>query len=139
MEKKSVWLYHQIVVLPDRLYPFRSYVEGQWVRGMRSYDAALRRSFRKYGPGHYSYGLTFYRTLFHLLGSLFVIYTSTFIAFDLFGGQTALVLLLALLTAFITYQEFFLQRRVYRQLWRKGALDWFVWVAPVAVYVFLFH
>lgn len=138
-KRRSSLLYHFLITFPDRLYPFRTRIEGQWVRGIRSYDAALARAFRRYGAGRYSYGLALYRQCFHLAGSLLFIYAATLLAFDLFGGEAALALLLALATAFITYQEFFLQPRVYRQRWPKGLADWSVWCLPMAAYLFLLH
>jgi hypothetical protein len=44
--------------------------------------------------------------------------------------------LLFLATLFITYQEFFLQRRIYRQHWSKGIMDWLVWCVPMGAYLF---
>jgi len=130
--------YHFIVTLPDRLYPFANEVEGQWVRGVRSYDRALARAFSAYGPGHYGYRLAFYRFLFHIVGALIVLTAATFIAHRLFGGTVALIVLLTLAMIFITYQEFVLQRRVYSQLWKKGVIDWLSWCVPLAFYAF-FH
>jgi len=130
--------YHAVVTLPDRVYPFANEVQGQWVRGMRSYDQALARAYRRYGRGHYGYGLAFYRQLFHFLGSLLVLYISALIALHFFDSTTAFSLLLGAATVFITYQEFFLQRREYDQLWRKGIADWLVWVVPMGVYLFFF-
>jgi len=130
--------YHFVVTLPDHLYPFKSEVEGQWVRGVRSYDLALAKAFRKYGPGHYGFRLSFYRQVFHFFGSLLVLYVSALIALHFFDSTTAFSFLLGAATLFITYQEFFLQRREYRQLWRKGLADWLVWVLPMGVYLFFF-
>lgn len=129
--------YHFVVTLPDRVYPFGTEIQGRWVRGMQSYDKALARAYRKYGRGNYGYSLMLYRQFFHLLGSLLVIYVATFVALRLFGSTTALFLLLALATLFIAYQEFILQRRVYRQLWHKGIADWLVWSLPMGVYLFI--
>jgi hypothetical protein len=132
-------LYHFAVTFPDRLYPFRNEIAGKWVRGIRSYDAALARASRRYGAGRYGYGLALYRQCFHLAGSLLVIYAATLVAYGFFGSRAALALLLALATAFITYQEFFLQPRVYRQRWPKGLADWSVWCLPMAAYFVLFR
>jgi hypothetical protein len=130
--------YHSLVTLPDRLYPFGCEVQGQWVRGVRSYDLALARAFRKYGPGHYGFRLSFYRQCFHFAGSLLVLYACALVALHFFDSATAFSLLLGLATAFISYQEFVLQRREYHQLWRKGLADWLVWVLPMGLYLFFF-
>ena len=127
------------MTLPDRLYPFANEVQGQWVRGARSYDLALARAFRRHGRGHYGLSLSFYRQCFHFAGSLLVLYVSALIALRFFDSATAFSLLLAAATLFITYQEFFLQRKTYHQLWQYGVADWFVWVLPMGLYLFLFH
>jgi hypothetical protein len=136
--RKVVGAYNYVVTLPDRWYPFKNEVEGEWVRGIRSYDAALAKAFRKYGRGHYGFKLLFYRQVFHFVGSLLVLYLSALIALHFFDSTTAFSLLLGAVTLFITYQEFFLQRRQYEQLWVKGFADWLVWTLPLGVYLFFF-
>ena len=106
------------------------------MRGMRSYQHELRRAARRYGPHAYGYKLATYRQVFHFLGSLFVMYVATLIALNLVGSRAALAVLLVLATMFITYQEFFLQRRIYRQRWIKGVMDWCVWCVPMGAYLF---
>lgn len=138
-KKKNGGLYHFIVTFPDRLYPFKSEIEGQWVRGMRSYNRAIQRHERKYGHGHYGYGVNFYRSIFHVIGSVLIILLSTLIAQDVFGNEGAVYFLLALVVIFIAYQEFFLQRRQYRQLWRKGVLDLVAWTAPIGLYLYFLN
>lgn len=128
--------YHAIVTLPDRLYPFRARIRGRWVRGIRAYNFALARAFRLYGPGRYGYKLSLYRSFFHVLGALFIIFGTAFVSQSFFGSAVALYLVLTLTVLFVTFQEFYLQRRIYRQLWRKGILDWFTWVVPIGLYLF---
>lgn len=108
--KPHTGLYHSLVIFPDRVYPFKTEIGGQWVRGIRSYNATLARYQRKYGPGRYGFKLNFYRQLFHLVG-------------------IAAVLL-------ISFQEFYLHRRMYQQLWRKGIIDWLAWCIPIGLYLF---
>ena len=129
-------LYHAFVVLPDRLYPFKTKIKGQWTRGVRSYDAAVARYQRTYGIGRYGYKIAAYRQLFHFVGSLLIIYATTLLALDFLGSRAALFLLLALATLLIAYQEFFFQRKRYRQHWGKAVTDWIVWCAPIGVYLF---
>ncbi len=130
--------YEKMVTLPDRLYPFQSRIEGQWVRGMRSYNHTLEAAFRKYGPGHYGARLVLYRSAFHVLGSIFVIFGSALIFQDAFGSRAALYAVLACTALFISFQEFYLQRRTFKQLWKKAAIDWLGWVGPMLLYIF-FH
>ena len=130
-------LYHAFVVLPDTVYPFKTNIAGEWVRGVRSYNAAVRRYQRKYGIGRYGYKLAAYRQIFHFAGSLLVIYMATLLALDFPGSRAALGIVLLLATISISYQEFFFQRRRYRQHWAKAVTDWFVWCAPMGAYLFL--
>ena len=65
-KEKHSGVYHWLVTIPDKLYPFRTEVEGRWVRGIRAYNATLARYQRKYGIGHYGYKLVAYR---HVLSS----------------------------------------------------------------------
>ncbi|MBU6490788.1 hypothetical protein KGQ25_01310 [Patescibacteria group bacterium] len=136
MKKKRPGLYHAFVILPDRLYPFKTEVGGRWVRGIRSYSAAVARYQRKYGLGRYGYRLAAYRQIFHLAGSLLVIYTATFLTLDLAGSRAALAVLLIFATFLISYQEFFFQRRQYRQHWGKAITDWLFWCVPMGAYLF---
>lgn len=129
--------YDFLVTFPERLYPFANEVEGQWVRGIRSYDRALARAFRKNGHGHYGVKLELYRSVFHVLGSVAVIVLAAFLSQDVFGTKIALYTVLCLTAVFIAFQEFYLQPRTFRQLWRKGIIDWLGWVAPIVVYLFL--
>lgn len=130
-------LYLFLVTIPDRLYPFRTKVAGKWVRGKRSYDAALMRVRRRLGPGHFGYKVLAYRQLCHLLGALALIVVSTVVAKEFLGSEAALYVVLALAILFISFQEFYLHPKYYGQLWRKSVADWMVWVAPIALFLFL--
>jgi hypothetical protein len=138
MEKKRTGLYHALVVLPDRLYPFKTEVEGQWVRGVRSYNETLARYQRIYGPGRYGYKLNAYRQIFHLAGSIFFLASAAYLSQSLFGSTIALYAFLFAAVFFISFQEFYLQRRTYQQLWRKGVLDWLAWCLPIGIYFFVY-
>lgn len=137
MHKKRTGLYHALVMLPDRLYPFKNEVAGQWVRGLRSYNAALTRYQHIYGSGRYGYRLGTYRQLFHLIGSILFLILAAYASQTLFGTKDAMYMFLALAVAFISFQEFYLHRRLYEQLWRKGVLDWLVWCLPFGIYFFI--
>ena len=130
--------YHYLVTVPDRCYPFRNEIEGQWVRGMRSYDQAVAQYRKKMNTATgFGFRIDAYRQVFHLLGSLFIIGAATFLSRHFFGSDTALFILLGLAFAFITYQEFLLQPRTYNQHWQKGLADWSVWLVPMGYYVFV--
>lgn len=130
--KKSYLFIHTI---PDRLYPFASDVEGTFVRGRASYKQALEQSFNKYGPNHFGFKLTFYRSTFHLLGSVVSILCAAFISQRLFGSEIALYILMALMIVGIFIQEFYWQPKQLGQLRYKGVIDWLTWVTPVFVYL----
>ncbi|HQT82819.1 MAG: hypothetical protein B7W98_01185 [Parcubacteria group bacterium 20-58-5] len=136
MREKHSGLYHALVVLPDHVYPFKTQVAGQWVRGVRSYNATLARIQRQYGAGHYGFKLDAYRQVFHLAGSILFLSTAAYLSQRLFGSPNAIYVFLAIAIGFITFQEFYLQRKTYRQLWRKGILDWLTWCVPMGVYFF---
>lgn len=140
MKKKYTGLYHALVVLPDRLYPFKTEVQGQWVRGVRSYNATLARYQRKYGFGHYGYKLGTYRQLFHLAGSILFLVTAAYLSQSLFGSSDAIYAFLIAAVSLISFQEFYLHRRMYQQLWKKTVIDWLAWCMPIGIYFFTnFH
>lgn len=140
MRKKRTGLYHALVVLPDRLFPFQTRVHGQWVRGIRSYDARLSRYEHKYGAGHYGYRLGAYRQVFHLLGSISFLIIAAYLSQTLFKTTDAMYVFLATAVAFISFQEFYLHRHMYQQLWKKGVIDWLAWCVPFGIYFFVhFH
>jgi len=140
MREKRTSLYHAIVVLPDRLYPFKTEVQGQWVRGTRSYNATLAQIQQKYGVGHYGFKLDAYRQVFHLAGSILFLAVAAYLSQRFFGSTVALYAFLIVAVLFITFQEFYLQRRTYQQLWIKGIVDWLTWCVPMGVYFFThFH
>lgn len=136
MDKKRRGLYHALVVLPDRLFPFRTEVEGQWVRGIRSYNATLARYQRMYGAGHYGYKLGAYRQVFHLAGSILFLVVAAYLSRTFFESAAALYVFLGAAVLLISFQEFYLHRRMYQQLWRKGFVDWLAWCLPISVYFF---
>lgn len=138
MRKRYTGLYHALVILPDRLFPFKTKVRGQWVRGIRSYDARLARYQRFYGIGHYGYRLGAYRQFFHFIGSILFLITAAYISKKFFGSNEALPAFLVAALFLISFQEFYLHRRMYQQLWKKGILDWLVWCMPLGLY-FITH
>ena len=124
-----------LVTLPDRLYPFRTQVRGEWVRGIRSYNAAVERRMRHYGSGHYGFALSAYRQVFHFAGSILFLVVAAYVSQSVLGSARALYGFLAVAILFISFQEFYLHRRMYQQLWRKGIVDWLTWCVPMGVYI----
>jgi hypothetical protein len=138
----QIWFtktYQYLVTLPDRLYPFKNEVEGESVRGRRSYEQAVNRALERYGLGRLGYKLMLYRETFHFLGSLLFIIFATVVARDLFGSETALYVLLAAAVLALTFQEFYVHPRSYGQHTKKGITDWSVWVVPMVIYLLLFR
>ena len=131
-------IYQFFITLPDRFYPFRAQVEGQWVRGRRAYEKAAAKYERKYGHGHIGFGLNCYRSCFHIVGSIILIVLATVIAREYIGSDRALYALLAVVVFGMAFQEFYLHPRRYKQLRRKGILDWLSWSVPIGVYLFFF-
>jgi len=128
--------YAYFITLPDRLYPFACEVEGQWVRGRRSYEQALNRAIDTYGLGRLGYKLSLYRGVFHFIGSILFIFLATLISKTFFGSETALYVLFCAAIAALTYQEFYLHPKRYGQHLKKGVADWLTWVIPVVIYLF---
>lgn len=136
MKKRRQGLYQALVVLPDVLYPFKTQVQGQWVRGIRSYNATLARYERKYGIGHYGFKLEAYRQLFHLAGSVLFLIVAAYLSQTFFGKAEAIYAFLIAAVFLISLQEFYLHRRMYQQLWKKGIIDWISWCLPIGIYFF---
>lgn len=126
-----------IHTVPDRVYPFKSEIEGKFVRGRESYKRAVQQSFELYGLNHFGLKLTFYRGTFHLLGSIVFIIMATFISQRLFGSEMALYALMATMIVGIFIQEFYWQPKVLGQLRYKGIFDWLTWVTPMLLYFML--
>ena len=138
MQKKRTGLYHALVVLPDRLYPFKTEVHGQWVRGVRSYNATFVRYEREYGIGHYGFKLDAYRQLFHLAGSILFLVAAAYLSQSLLGSFNAMYAFFAAAVLLISFQEFYLHRRMYQQLWKKSVIDWLAWCMPIGVYFWMY-
>jgi hypothetical protein len=130
--------YGYIVTLPDRFYPFRNEIGGRWVRGRRSYEQAVARSLKRYGRGRIGFKLVLYRQVFHFIGSVIFLALAAALSKDIFGTDTALYVLLVAAILALTYQEFYVHPRKYGQHTPKGLADWFTWVMPMLLYVFLF-
>ncbi len=136
MKKKRLGLYRALATLPDRLYPFKTEVQGQWVRGIRSYNATFDRYQKMYGIGRYGFKLDAYRQIFHLAGSILFLASAAYVSQSLLGKSEAIYALLAAAILLISFQEFYLHRRMYRQLWRKSVIDWLAWCGPIGLYLF---
>lgn len=132
--KKHSGLYHTLVCLPDFCYPFKTEIEGQWVRGMRSYNATLARYQKQYGAGKYGFKLNAYRQGFHLAGSVLFLVVAAYLSQSFFGGERAMYAFLVAAVVLISFQEFYLHRRMYQQLWKKGLVDWLAWCTPIIFY-----
>jgi len=137
MLKKLKKCYLYFITLPDRLYPFANKINGHIVRGQKSYLKAVNEAF-KIKKGHFGYALLFYRGTFHFIGALLFIVSITLISKQFFNSDTALYFLLASAIFALTYQEFYLHPKKYKQITQKGILDWMTWVIPMVVYLVLF-
>jgi hypothetical protein len=133
---KSLYLFVQTI--PDRIYPFKAEVEGKFVRGRIAYRKALDEAFLRYGPNHYGYKLIMYRGTCHVVGSIVFILTATFLSQSLFGGETALYVLMGLMIGGVLIQEFYWQPRVLGQLTHKAVVDSLSWAIPMVVYLAFF-
>lgn len=130
--------YFYFVTLPDRLYPFSSKVRGKIVRGRLSYTHEVESALKKYGVGHLSFRLLLYREVFHFIGAILFIISATLLSKVLFGSEIALYILLFMAIGGLTFQEFYLHPKRFKQRTRKGMADWFTWVLPMALYLIFF-
>jgi len=129
--------YHFVITFPDRVYPFSSIVEGKKVRWSRSYDHRLQEIQKTLGAGRYGLRLAAYREVWHVLGAGLLIAAATIISHGLWGNDVAIPVLFVVAMLVITYQEFVLQPRTYKQHLTKGIVDWFSWNLPLAIYVLM--
>lgn len=127
-------LYTFFVTLPNKLYPFALEVEGKRVRGQRAYEEALVRIRALKGPDNYGYTILMYREAFHLVGAILFIMIATYLAHTFLESDAALVVLMIAAIAAITFQEFYLHPRYYRQHLPKSVSDWLTWVVPISIY-----
>lgn len=128
-------LYYFFFRLPDRLYPFKAEIEGEWVRGRRAYEAALAAAFTKYGHARYGVPLAAYRSIFHALGSVAIIATAILLSRDFSDSQRVVTIVLASMIVLIGYQEFYAHRAL--QSRRKALVDWLVWSVPMGLYLLI--
>lgn len=132
------YLYLSVVAIPDRLYPFKTEIEGKLVRGRKSYEQAVEHAFQEYGPGRFGYKLLAYREVFHFVGAILFITSSALVSRVFFGSDTALYVLLFAAIVALTYQEFYVHSRKYGQRTQKGITDWITWVVPMMLFLFFF-
>lgn len=128
--------YHFCVTIPDRIYPFASYIDGQKVRWRRSYEQRLALIQEQFGACHFGFRLSAYREVCHVLGALIFIGVATLLSHALLGSDAALPTMFIAAGLAITVQEFYIHPRHYNQLLRKGVIDWVSWVAPISIYFF---
>lgn len=138
MHKALVNMYLYLVTIPDRLYPFKCQIEGQWVRGRRSYEQAVNQALQTYGLHRLGFKLMVYRQAFHFLGSVLFIVAATVVSQELIGSERALYVLLCAAIIALAFQEFYVHPRLYGQRARKGVIDLLAWVTPMALYFFFF-
>jgi len=125
--------------IPDRVYPFRVEIEGRFVRGRASYQAAVDRAIKKYGQNNLGLPLIMYRGLFHMIGAIIFVTAAGLISRDLFGSEIAFYILLASAILMLFAQEFYWHPRRFHQARHKSYIDWFGWVLPMVGYIIFFY
>jgi hypothetical protein len=121
--------------IPDRLYPFTSEIEGTFVRGRASYQRSMQRAFVQYGPNRLGYRLIFYRSIFHIIGSIIFILVATAFSEYWFGNEVAVVTFLVTAMVALFVQEFFVHPKRYGQSLKKSFADWLTWAVPMMLYL----
>lgn len=135
MKQFLINLHHWAETIPDKLYPFKQEIEGQWVRGIRAYQKVLDDGIKIYGPGQTSYQIMIYRGVWHLFGSIIFLVGVTLLANHLFGNLVALYALMAAAIIALCLQEFLLHPKRYGQSTRKGIIDMVTWMTPMVIYL----
>jgi hypothetical protein len=131
--------YSFVKTFPDRMYPFKVEIEGQFVRGRASYELAVSQAWEKFGPHHIGFKLTFYREVFHFVGAIVFIVLMTVLSHQFLNSETALYVLMGSAIAALFAQEFYYHPKYYSQPTIKGVSDWLSWVVPMIAYLFFFH
>lgn len=124
--------------MPDSLYPFATKIEGKLVRGRKSYLEAVKKSFKLYGEGKFGFRLTFYREFFHFIGAILFIVFSTLISKSLYGLELLPFFFMGSAILALAFQEFYFHPKKYNQVFKKGFIDWVVWIVPMLVYLIYF-
>lgn len=137
MKKTLSKIYHFVATIPDRVYPFSVEIEGERVRWQAAYDEALSTFQKEYGYGRYGVRLIAYRGIFHVIGSSLFILFATLVTQELFDTNTALYTLLIMAIIALGYQELVVQKRTLGQHFLHSVFDWFSWVIPMAIYVYV--
>jgi hypothetical protein len=139
MKNQLAKWYQFFKTFPDRMYPFRAEIEGQFVRGRESYELAVTQAWEKYGPHHIGFKLTFYREVFHFMGAITFIVVVTLLSHRFLNSEGALYVLMGCAIAALFVQEFYYHPKYYSQPTIKGVSDWLSWVVPMITYLFLFR
>lgn len=139
MKEKITAFYLFGKTFPDRMYPFRVEIEGQFVRGRAAYEHAVDQAWEKFGPHHLGFMLTMYREVFHFLGALVFIVLMTVLSHQFLNSDVALYVLMGSAILALFAQEFYYHPKYYAQPMVKGISDWLTWVVPMMAYLFLFR
>jgi hypothetical protein len=121
--------------IPDRLYPFTSEIEGTLVRGRASYQRTMQKAFLQYGQNQLGFRLIFYRSIFHIIGSIIFIFVATAFSQYWFGSEAAVVTFLVAAMIALFIQEFFVHPKRYGQPLYKSFADWLTWAVPMMLYL----
>lgn len=136
-EKRSVRVYHYFLSIPDRSYPFASFIEGEKYRWRKSYEYTLAEVRAKIGEGKYGLKLSAWREMCHVVGAGIFIGVSTAVSQFFWGSNAGLPVLFITGVIAVSFQEFYLHPRHYGQDFSKSVVDWTSWVAPLGVYIML--
>ncbi|NCS98997.1 hypothetical protein GW764_02305 [Candidatus Parcubacteria bacterium] len=138
LSEKIKKIYYYIIAIPDKLYPFASIIEGKVVRGESSYLDAVKKAFELNGEGKFGMGLMFYRQTFHLIGAVLFVIFSTLISSNFFDNELMPFFLFGFVMVALAFQEFYFHPKKYNQVFKKGFIDWVVWIVPMAIYLIYF-
>lgn len=79
---------------------------------------------------------TAWREVCHAAGSVILIVIGYFLSLYVYTYSS--IIIFALLTAWMTYQEFYLHPKKYGQTFWHGVCDWLAWIVPFVIYFIFF-
>jgi hypothetical protein len=122
-------LYLLILRIPEKVFLIPYYKNAKFYFGSKSYRYYLKDSNSRSEYGYNSKIITIWRTLVHIIASLFFFFILSRFSSFYFNSYSLL------LFTYIIYQEFFLQVRQFNQPYWKSVLDTFAWVLPIFLFL----
>ncbi len=109
-------IYAFLLRIPDTFYP--------------SYAGEILRCQERFGSEDYCVNIVVYRSLYHLAGSLLIIFALLWL-WKWTKSKLLIFSILALVILWVLFQELYLHPQYYGQHFFKGLIDMIVWILPL--------